>query len=69
MFRRELSMTRTEEVIEAVTRTLRRWGREVDGSSDIRAVTVSVKIAPGATRPRAVVCQVESESRLLPPGR
>jgi hypothetical protein len=62
-------MTRTEEVIEAVTRTLRRWGREVDGSNDIRAVTVSVKLAPGSTRPRAVVCQVESENKPLPPSR
>lgn len=59
-------MTRTDEVIAAVTRTLRRWAREVDGQDDIRAVTVSVKLVPGALRPRAVVCQVESESKLLP---
>ena len=61
-------MTRTDEVIAAVTQTLRRWAREVDGGNDIRAVTVSVKLAPGAVRPRAVVCQVESESKLLLPG-
>jgi hypothetical protein len=62
-------MTRTEEVIAAVTQTLRRWGREVDRGDDIRAVTVSVKLAPGAMHPRAVVCQVESENKLLPSGR
>lgn len=62
-------MTRTDEVIAAVTQTLRRWAREVDSGNDIRAVTVSVKLAPGALRPRAVVCQVESERRLLPSGR
>lgn len=60
-------MTRTEEVIAAVTQTLRRWAREVDGGNDIRAVTVSVKLVPGAVRPRAVVCQVESESKFLLP--
>ena len=62
-------MTRMEEVIAAVTQTLRRWAREVDRGDDIRAVTVSVKLAPGAMRPRAVVCQVESENKLLPAGR
>ncbi|MBI3493290.1 MAG: hypothetical protein HY047_16145 [Acidobacteria bacterium] len=62
-------MTRMEEVIAAVTQTLRRWAREVDRGDDIRAVTVSVKLAPGALRPRAVVCQVESEKKLLPAGR
>lgn len=62
-------MTRTDEVIAAVTQTLRRWAREVDSGNDIRAVTVSVKLVPGAVRPRAVVCQVESERRLLPSGR
>jgi hypothetical protein len=62
-------MTRIEEVIAAVTKALRRWGREVDTGDDIRAVTVSVKLVPGALRPRAVVCQVESENKLLPFGR
>lgn len=61
-------MTRIDEVIAAVTQTLRRWAREVNGGNDIRAVTVSVKLVPGAVRPRAVVCQVESESKLLLPG-
>lgn len=55
-------------MIAAVTQTLRRRAREVDGGNDIRGVTVSVKLVPGAVRPRAVVCQVESENRFLLPG-
>lgn len=63
------TMTRTDEVIAAVTQELRRWARELDGQDDIRAVTLSVKLAPGMLRPRAVVCQVESERRFLSSGR
>jgi hypothetical protein len=61
-------MTRTEEVIALVTQELRRRASELDRHDDIRAVTVSIKLAPGMLRPRAVVCQVESEKRLLPSG-
>lgn len=63
-----MTMTRTDEVIAAVTQELRRWAPELDGHDDIRAVTLSIKLAPGVLRPRAVVCQVESERRLLPLG-
>lgn len=58
-----MATTRTDEVIAAVTQELRRWARELDGHDDIRAVTVSIKLVPGTSRPRAVVCQVESERR------
>ncbi len=61
-----MTMTRTEEMIAAVMEELRRWARELDSHDDIRAVTLSIKLAPGLLRPRAVVCQVETERRLLP---
>jgi hypothetical protein len=60
-----MTMTRTQEVIAAVTQELQRWARELDSHDDIRAVTVSIKLTPGILRPRAVVCQVESEKRFL----
>lgn len=62
-------MTRTDEIIAAVTQELRRWAADVDGKENIRAVTISVKLVPGTPRPRAVVCQVESETKFSPPAR
>ncbi len=64
-----MTMTRTEEMIAAVMEELRRWARELDRHDDIRGVTLSIKFAPGLPRPRAVVCQVETERRFPPSGR
>ncbi|MBI2186209.1 MAG: hypothetical protein HYU37_03675 [Acidobacteria bacterium] len=60
-------MMRIEEIIAAVSRELRRCAADVDRRDDIRSVTISVKLVPGTSTPRAVICHVESETRLLPP--
>ncbi|MBI2186208.1 MAG: hypothetical protein HYU37_03670 [Acidobacteria bacterium] len=62
-------MTKTDEIIAAVTQELRRCAPEVDRRDDIRSVTVSVKLVPGTATARAVICQIESETRFSPPQR
>jgi hypothetical protein len=62
-------MTRTDEIITAVTQELRRWAAQVDGMDNVRAVNISVKLARGAAKPRAVICQIESETTFLSPTR
>jgi hypothetical protein len=64
-----MTMTRTQEVIAAVTQELQRWVRELDSHDDVRAVTVSIKLTPGMLRPRAVICQLDSERRFLSSSR
>jgi hypothetical protein len=63
-------MARIDEIIAAVSQELRRCAADVDRRDNIRSVTISIKLVPGTARPRAVICEVESETRfLLPAGR
>lgn len=62
-------VTRSEQIVRAIVEELRRRAREIDSDLDIRAVTVSVKLAAEQGQPRAVVCQIESERRFPPGGR
>ncbi|MBI4263455.1 MAG: hypothetical protein HY657_03685 [Acidobacteria bacterium] len=60
-------MARIDDIIAAVTQELRRCAADVDRRANVRSVTISIKLVPGTGRPRAVICEVESETRFLPP--
>lgn len=62
-------MSRTDAILDAVRRVVEARRVELDAATDLRAVTVGVKIAPGRWSPRAVVLNLERETVLEPDRR